>query len=328
MKRIVTFGEIMLRLQAPSFKKLVQSDHFLAYYGGSEANTAVALSQFGESAAVLTKLPQNALGDACENELRKWGVDTSGIARGGERMGIYFTEKGASQRPPMILYDRAYSAFSGACADDFDFNQALTGADLFHFSGITPALGEGLVDLTKQAVKAAKAKGAVVSCDLNYRSKLWSAEKARDVMSELIHGIELLIINENQADEVFGVREENYEKTAQVLSEMFSINNVALTKRRTVSGEVNNFSAMIYADRVSFWSREYPIFMIDKIGGGDSFSAGLICALLSSKGPQFAVDFAAAAACYKHTIEGDFPAASREEIENLMKSDGNGRFVR
>lgn len=328
MSRIVTFGEIMLRLQPPSYQRVAQARNFEACFGGSEANTAAALAQWGGNAAFVTKLPANALGDSCVRALRAQGVDTSRIVRGGGRMGIYFTEKGASQRPPQVVYDRAYSAFALAVQEDFDFDAALGGADWFHFSGITPALGGGLPAVTKTAAEAARSAGAKISCDLNYRSKLWGAEEARRVMPGLIGGIDVLILNESQAQRVFGIGGKTDEEIAEAVAAAFHVRTVALTRRRTVSGEVNEFSATLVSDGRSAASRTYSIFMIDKIGGGDAFSAGLIHGLLAGWDEQHTVDFAAAAACYKHTVEGDMLVAGVEDIEWVMKSDGSGRMVR
>lgn len=328
MTKVTAFGEVMLRLQPHGYQKIVQADDYTAYFGGSEANVAAALSQWGMDAAFVTKLPANALGDACIRNLRGWGVDTSGIVCGNGRMGIYFTEKGASQRPADILYDREFSAFSLARAEEFDFDRDFASAGWFHFSGISPALGDLPEQVTRAAVAAAKKNGLRISCDLNFRSKLWSAQKAAEVMAPLIEGIDVLVVNENQADEVFGVREPELEKRAETLAKRFSIGAVAVTKRRTISGEVNEFSALLYKDGACCGSRTYSIFMIDKIGGGDAFSAGLIYGILSGKSAQETVDYAAAAACYKHTIEGDMIAAGAADIERLVRSDGTGRLVR
>lgn len=327
MKTIVTFGEVMLRLQSPDYKRIQQAGSFDVYYGGCEANVAVALSQMGEKAAFVTKLPENPLGDACRNEIRKWGVDTSMIVRGAGRMGIYFTEKGASQRPPSILYDRSFSAFSLASPENFDFDRIFNDAEWFHFSGITPALSESAREITLTAIRKAQEKGLKVSCDFNFRSLLWSKQQARKTMSELIREIDLLIINENQAAEVLGIREEDYEKTSKKIADSFGIKKVALTKRRTDSGEVNRFSAMLRCGPEAVWSKEYSIFMIDKVGGGDAFSAGLIYALCHGENSKNAVEFAAASACLKHTIEGDFTVSGVEEIRQLMRN-GSARFVR
>jgi 2-dehydro-3-deoxygluconokinase len=328
MFKIVTFGEIMMRLQPPSYQRLTQADQLTVWFGGSEANTAAALAQWGEHAVFVTKLPDNALGEACLGQLRRKGVDTSFIIRGNGRMGVYYTEKGASQRPPQVLYDRQYSAFSLSEPQDFDFDAGFEGADWFHFSGITPALGGHIPAMTKAAVQAARRAGCRISCDVNYRAKLWTEYEAHSVMSELIEGLDVLIINENQAAEVFGITAASLEEAAAQIALRFKIPTVAVTRRRTVSGEVNEFSALLYSGGESCASRTYSIYMIDKIGGGDAFSAGLIYGLLKEKAPQETVDFAAAAACFKHTIEGDMLEASVHDVEWVMRSDGQGRMIR
>ncbi|MFO7160574.1 MAG: sugar kinase [[Clostridium] cellulosi] len=328
MGKIVTFGEIMMRLQAPSYQRIMQASSFTAYFGGSEANTAAALAQWGKDSVYVTKLPKNPLGESCIRNLKYWGIDTSKIVRGNGRLGVYYTEKGASQRPPQVVYDRKYSDFSLSGLDDYDFEDIFKGAEWFHFSGITPALGGNLPEITKRAVEAAKKAGVRISCDFNYRSKLWSVEEACKVMTDLITGIDVLIINENQAKEIFGIESDELDEIASVLANKFNVGSVAITKRRTISGEVNEFSAMLFKDGKGYYSRTYSIFMIDKIGGGDAFSAGLIYGLTSGKSCQETIDFAAASACSKHTIEGDMLAASVEDIEWIARSDGRGRMVR
>jgi Sugar kinases, ribokinase family len=328
MAKIITFGEIMMRLQPPSYQRIAQADNFTAYFGGSEANTAAALAQWGEQAVFVTKLPQNQLGDSCLRTLAYWGVDTSKIVRGTGRLGVYYTETGASQRPPQVVYDRKYSDFSLSVPEDYHFDGIFKDADWFHFSGITPALGGCLPEITKCAAATARKAGARVSCDFNFRSKLWSAKEAQDTMTGLVTGIDVLIINENQANEIYGIAEENIEKTAVVVGKRLKIGTVVLTKRRTISGEVNEFSALIASGDECCTSRTYSIFMIDKIGGGDAFSAGLIYGLANGKGLQETVDFAAASAAFKHTIEGDITAASVEDVEWIVQSDGRGRMIR
>ncbi|NLL39519.1 MAG: sugar kinase [Clostridiales bacterium] len=328
MPKIVTFGEIMMHLQPPAHKRLIQADAFSACFGGSEANTAAALAQWGEAASLVTMLPDNALGDACLRRLRAMNVDTSHIIRGNGRMGLYFTEKGASQRPSQVIYDREYSAFSQMGPKEIDFERVFKGADWFHFSGITPALGNNIYNLTETAVNIARRQGLKVSCDFNFRSLLWSAGRAREIMSRLIRGIDLLVINENQAEEVLGIKTGGLHETAVELCRRFHLEKAAITRRRTLSGEVSKFSALLYEGGESFQSRTYSIFMIDKIGGGDAFSAGIIYGTLNNKSPQETVDFAAAAACCKHTIEGDMIAADLSDIEWIMHSDGRGRMIR
>lgn len=328
MSVIVTFGEIMMHLQPPSHKRIIQADSFSVCFGGSEANTAAALAQWGERAVFVTKLPENPLGDACIKSLKSMDVDTSHIIRGGGRMGLYFTERGASQRPPQVIYDRQNSAFSQIRPEEIDFEKIFKGADWFHFSGITPALSENICRLTAAAVDTARREGLRISCDFNYRSLLWSAGRARETMSGLIGGIDVLIINESQAEEVLGIKGGSLHELAAELCSRFSLKAAAITERRTVSGEVNEFSALLCDGGQYYRSRTYSIFMVDKIGGGDAFGAGIIYGILNKKNPQETVDFAAAAACCKHTIEGDMIAANLSDIEWIMRSDGKGRMVR
>ncbi|NLA86600.1 MAG: sugar kinase, partial [Clostridiales bacterium] len=315
MPKIVTFGEIMMHLQPPSHKRLMQADAFSACFGGSEANTAAALAQWGERALIVTKLPENALGDACIRSLRAMNVDTSHIIRGNGRMGLYFTEKGASQRPSQVLYDREYSDFSQMGPEEIDFEKILEDTDWFHFSGITPALGDNIYNLTKNAVNIARREGLKISCDFNFRSLLWSIGRAREIMSRLIRDIDVLIINENQAEEVLGIKTDSLHESAAELCSRFHLGAVAVTRRRTRSREVNEFSALLYGGGHSYKSRTYSIFMVDKIGGGDAMGAGIIYGIINKKSLQETVDFAAAAACCKHTIEGDMIAADLSDIE-------------
>lgn len=328
MSGIITFGEIMMHLQPPSYKRLIQADSFTACFGGSEANTAVALAQWGEKAAFVTKLPENELGDACIRSLKALDVDTSHITRGAGRMGLYFTERGASQRPPHVLYDRGNSVFSLSKPDDYDFDNIFSGADWFHFSGITPALGKNIADISAAAINTARSKKLKISCDFNYRSLLWSPEQARETMSQLIKNIDVLIINESQAEEILDIKSGSIRDKAEELLDRYQAGLVAVTGRVTVSGEINEFSAMVYDGKDCYPSRSYSIFMVDKIGGGDAFGAGIIYGILNKKGLQETVDFAAAAACCKHTVEGDMLMAGIPDIEWIMRSDGNGRMQR
>lgn len=328
MSGIVTFGEIMMRLQPPSFKRLAQAESFDICYGGSEANTAAALAQWGENAAFVTRLPDNELGEACIRKLRSYGVDVSYIKRGDGRMGLYFVEKGISLRPPQVLYDRKNSSFALSGNADYDFKEIFKGADWLHFSGITPALGGNIFNITKSAVEVARREGLRISCDFNYRAKLWSIADARAYMTQLIEGIDVLIINENQLREVYQIETTQLEKAAAQVSESFGIDTVILTERKTLSGEVNEFSALLSKGEKFARSRTYSIYMAEKIGGGDAFSAGIIYCILNGRDIQETVDFATAAACFKHTVEGDMITASVSDIEWIMNSDGRGRMVR
>ncbi|HOB36768.1 MAG TPA: sugar kinase [Candidatus Avimonas sp.] len=340
MKRIVTFGEIMLRLAPKGYTRFVQADCFEATYGGGEANVAVSLANYGMDAAFVTKLPKNEIGQAAINSLRRYGVDTSKIVRGGQRVGIYFIEKGASQRPSKVIYDRAGSAISRADSSDFDWKQILSGADWFHFTGITPALGSNVAAICMDACKAAKEKNITVSCDLNYRKNLWSREEAGRVMGELMPYVDLCIANEEDAYDVFGIKAEStdvyagkvnheaYREVAKKLADRFGFEKVAITLRGSISASDNNWAAMLYDGKDYCFSRNYHIHIVDRVGGGDSFGAGLIYALLSGSDSQSALEFAVAASCLKHTIEGDFNHVSVEEVQRLAGGDASGRVQR
>ena len=340
VKRIVAFGEIMLRLAPKGYTRFVQADSFEATYGGGEANVAVSLANYGMDAAFVTKLPKNEIGQAAINSLRRYGVDTSKIVRGGQRVGIYFIEKGASQRPSKVIYDRAGSAISRADSSDFDWKQILSGADWFHFTGITPALGSNVAAICMEACKAAKEKNIAVSCDLNYRKNLWSREEAGRVMGELMPYVDLCIANEEDAYDVFGIKAEStdvyagkvnheaYREVAKKLADRFGFEKVAITLRGSISASDNNWAAMLYDGKDYCFSRNYHIHIVDRVGGGDSFGAGLIYALLSGSDSQSALEFAVAASCLKHTIEGDFNHVSVEEVQRLAGGDASGRVQR
>jgi len=340
MAKVVTFGEIMLRLQTPMYQRFIQAQSFDATFGGGEANVAVSLANYGIDAYFVTKLPKNPIADACIAELRKLNVNTSYIARGGERMGIYFVEKGASQRPSNVVYDRAYSAISQVGDEDFNWDKIFEGADWFHFTGITPALSDNAAKACLAACKAAKAKGLKVSCDLNYRKKLWSVEKANKVMSELMQYVDVCIANEEDAEKVFGIKAENtdvtsgklsdegYKEVCKKLVERFGFEKVAITLRESISASVNNWSGLLYDGKEFYKSKQYNITIVDRVGGGDSFGGGLIYSLLSGYSMQDSIEFAVAASCLKHTIEGDFNLVSLDEVKTLMKGDGSGRVQR
>ncbi len=338
--KTVTFGEIMLRLQPPSYKRILQTGSYEATYGGGEANVAVSLAQFGDDARFVTVLPANPVADACKNELRRWGVDISRIVTGDGRMGIYFCEKGASQRPSVVVYDRKYSAISLAKPGDIDWDGVFENADWFHFTGITPALGDSVFELCLEAVKKAKEKGITVSCDLNYRKKLWSREKAGKCMDELCGYVDVLIANEEDFSDVFGIRAdgsdisggklsaEGYAAVADKAAKRFGCRYVAVTLRESVSASVNHWAGMLYDGSKAYFSTKYTMNIVDRVGGGDSFGAGLIYSLKNGKAPQDAIDFAVAASCLKHSVEGDFNVASVAEVESLVKNGGNGRVQR
>ena len=340
MKKVVTFGEIMLRLAPEGYYRFVQAETFGATYGGGEANVAVSLANFGLDAAFVTKLPKHDIGQAAINSLRRFGVNTSKVVRGGSRVGIYFLEKGASQRPSKVVYDRAGSAIATADKVDFNWDEIFSGVDWFHFTGITPALGENVANICLDACKTAKKLGLTVSCDLNYRKNLWSREQAGNVMAGLMEYVDVCIANEEDAADVFGihaantdvttgnVNHEGYKDVAKQLSERFGFKKVAITLRESISANDNNWAAMLYCGGESFFSKKYAVHIVDRVGGGDSFGAGLIYSMLQGASDAEALEFAVAASCLKHTIEGDFNQVSVEEVKKLSGGDGSGRVQR
>lgn len=339
-EKVITFGEIMLRLAPEGYCRFVQADSFGATYGGGEANVAVSLANYGFDARFVTKLPAHEIGQAAVNSLRKYGVDTSYIARGGDRVGIYFLEKGASQRPSKVIYDRASSSIAAASASDFNWKEIFQDAKWFHFTGITPALGDNVAAICLEACKAAKEAGATISCDLNYRNKLWSKEKAGQVMGSLCNYVDVCIANEEDAADVFGIKaantdvtkgavnNEGYKDVAKQLAERFGFSKVAITLRESISANDNNWSAMLYDGGGFYFSKKYKMHIVDRVGGGDSFGGGLICALLNGYDSQSAIEFAVAASCLKHSIEGDFNLVSMDEVQKLAGGDGSGRVQR
>ena len=340
MAKVISFGELMLRLAPEGYLRFLQSEKYLATFGGAEANVAVSLSNYGVDVAFVTKLPKHEIGQSAVNSLRKFGVDTSLIVRGGDRVGIYYCEKGASQRPSKVIYDRAYSSISMAETTDFDWNKIFEGATWFHFTGITPALSNNVAEITLQAVKEAKKRNITVSCDLNYRNKLWSKEVAGKVMGELCHYVDYCIANEEDAKDVFGIEADNtdiysgklnregYVSVAKKLTERFNFKGVAITLRESLSANDNNWSAMLYKDGNAYFSKKYAVHIVDRVGGGDSFGAGLIYSLISNYDCQQAIEFAVSASCLKHSIEGDYNLVSVEEVKKLAGGDASGRVQR
>ena len=342
MAKVITFGELMLRLQPYNYERFVQCDHVEFTFGGGEANVAVSLANYGVDAAYVTKLPAHAIGQAAVNSLRRYGVDTSKIVRGGERVGIYFNEKGASQRGSVCIYDRAHSAIQLADPSDFDWDTIFQGAEWFHFTGITPALGPNLVQICKEACQAAKARGIKISCDLNYRGKLWTRAEAREAMTKLCQYVDVCISNEEDAKDVFGIEaeatdiyagelnHEGYKSVAKQLADKFGFEMVAITLRESHSAFDNGWSAMLYNVKKNEYcfSKKYNLHIIDRVGGGDSFGGGLIYALLDGRDTQAAVEFAVAASALKHSIEGDYNMVTLAEVEKLAGGDGSGRIQR
>ena len=339
-KKVITFGEIMLRLAPEGYYRFVQADTFGATYGGGEANVAVSLANYGFDAKFVTKLPAHEIGQAAVNSLRKYGVDTSYITRGGDRVGIYFLEKGASQRPSKVIYDRAGSSIATATKEDFNWKEIFDGAEWFHFTGITPALNDEVAAICLEACKAAKENGVTISCDLNYRNKLWSKEKAGEVMGELCKYVDVCIANEEDAADVFGihaantdvttgtVNHEGYKDVAKQLADRFGFSKVAITLRESISANDNNWSAMLYDGNDYFFSKKYKMHIVDRVGGGDSFGGGLIAASLNGFDSQTTIEFAVAASCLKHSIEGDMNLVSMDEVLKLAGGDGSGRVQR
>lgn len=340
MKRIVTFGEIMLRLAPPANGRFVQADEFTAVYGGGEANVAISLACFGAQVRYVTKVPSHEIGQAAVNTLRRYGVDTSKIARGGKRLGVYFLEKGASQRPSKVIYDRAGSAIAEATDADFDWDDIFEDAQWFHFTGITPAVSDSAAQICESALIAAKRHGVFVSCDLNYRKNLWTREKAGQVMADLMPYVDLCVANEEDASDVFGIRAENtdisggklnhegYTSVAMQLIERFGFQKVAITLRTSKSADDNDWAGMLFSGDEAIFSKTYPIHIVDRVGGGDSFCAGLIYKLAQGAADREALEFAVAASCLKHTIEGDYNLISVSEAEKLAGGDGSGRVQR
>ncbi len=343
MAKVVTMGEIMLRLSTPGNEKFIQADEFDVCYGGGEANVAVSLANYGHDASFVTKVPENPIGECAVAALRKHGVDTKFIAKGGERLGIYFLETGSAMRASNVVYDRAHSSISTAVAEDFDFDAIFEGADWFHFTGITPAVSDAAAELTEIALKAAKKHGVKVSVDLNFRKKLWSSEKAQRIMTNLMQYVDVCIGNEEDAEKVLGFKPGDtdvtsgelelagYKSIFEQMVEKFNFEYVISSLRVSHSASDNGWSACIYArDTKEFYhSREYRISpIVDRVGGGDSFAAGTICGFLDGKNFKDALEFGVAASALKHTIPGDFNLVTRADVDGLAAGDGSGRVQR
>ena len=343
MAKIVTMGEIMLRLSTPNNEKFIQADEFDINYGGGEANVAVSLANYGHDAEFVSALPKNPIGDAAIATLRKYNVGTKHISRSGERVGIYFLETGSAMRASNVVYDRAHSSISTAKADEFDFDAIFKDADWFHFTGITPAVSDSAAKLTEVALKAAKKAGVTVSVDLNFRKKLWSSEKAKKIMTNLMQYVDVCIGNEEDAEKVLGFKPGNTDVTAGELElngyvdifnqmcDQFKFKYVISSLRESFSASNNNWSACIMdgATREFYHSKKYHVTpIVDRVGGGDSFAAGLICGLCDKKDFKSALEFAVAASALKHTIPGDFNLVTREDVESLAGGDGSGRVQR
>lgn len=340
MAKIVTFGEIMLRLAPKGYLRFMQEPEFQATFGGGEANVAVSLANYGVDAAFVTKLPENPIGEAAIGELRRHCVSTEKIARGGSRVGIYYLEKGASQRPSKVVYDRAHSSIAEADRTDFDWNEIFRDVTWFHFTGITPALGKNVAAICLDAVKEAKERNITVSCDLNFRKNLWTSEEAGRTMGQLMEYVDVCIANEEDAEKVFGIKaastdvtsgrldHDGYCDVAKQLAKRFGCKYVAITLRTSLSASDNKWAAMLYNGEEALFSREYLVHIVDRVGGGDSFGGGLIYGLYTGMDDKEALEFAVAASCLKHTVEGDFNRVSVKEVQALAGGDGSGRVQR
>ena len=340
-KKVITFGEIMLRLATPDYLRFCQSDKLNATFGGGEANVAVSLANYGIATEFVTRLPKNDIARACVMDLRKYGVGTSHIVYGGDRLGIYFLETGAVARASKVVYDRAHSAISEIQPGMVNWEEVFKDASWFHWTGITPAISQGAADACLEAIQVANRMGIPVSCDLNYRKNLWKYGKtASEVMPELVAGCDVILGNEEDADKVLGIQaegsdvmsgkisREGYISVARQIQEKYGVKNVAITLRESVSASDNYWSAMYYTNDKPFFSKRYPIHIVNRVGGGDSFSAGLIYSLMNAYEPQKALEFAVAASCLKHTIELDFNLVTVDEVTRLADGDGSGRVQR
>jgi len=338
--KTITFGEVMMRLATPGHLRFNQSPVLEVTFGGGEANVAVSLALLGEEAAFVTRLPKNDIAETCIQQLRGLGVETGKILRGGERIGIYFLESGASQRASTVTYDRAHSSISEINPADLKWEEIFKGADWFHFTGITPALSDKAAQASLEAARTAKKLGLTVSCDLNFRKKLWSSEKAGQVMAPIMEFVDICIANEEDAEKVFGIKagatevtegkldHSRYVEVATKLTERFKFKGVAITLRESFSASHNGWSGLYFTGGKACFSRRYDLEIVDRVGGGDSFAAGLIYALGKKKSPQDAIEFAVAASCLKHSISGDFNRVKLSEVEALLAGDGSGRVQR
>lgn len=346
MAKIVTFGEIMLRLATPGYLRFSQAGELTATFGGGEANVAVSLANYGMDVEFVTRLPENDIAQACVKDLRKHGVKTDNIIYGGTRLGIYFLETGAVARASKVIYDRAHSAVSEIEPGMIDWDKVFEGAEWFHWTGITPAISQGATDVCLEAIKAANRRGLTVSCDLNYRKNLWKyGRTAAEVMPELVEGCDIILGNEEDAEKVFGIKPEGFDATAtagdvhaaefesvcvQLMRRFGKAKKVIITLRGSINANHNTWGGVLYDGKTLYQSPRYDItHIVDRVGGGDSFMGGLIYGLMTHPGDdRYALDFAAAASCLKHTIYGDYNEVSVSEVENLMKGDGSGRVSR
>ncbi len=342
MSKVVCFGEIMMRLMPPGYLRLSQTPALEMTFGGAEANVSVSLANYGVDVSYVTRMPKNDVAEACLKQLRGFGVDVSGVARGGDRLGVYFVERGASMRPSKVTYDRKYASIATMEPGEIEWRKIFEDADWFHWTGITPALSENLAAITLEACKTAKAMGLTISCDLNYRKNLWTREQAKKTMTELCAYVDVMIANEEDSQDVFGIAaegadieggslsEEGYRNLARKLAQTFRCEKVAFTLRESFSANDNDWSGLLYDAQTdsAVLSRKYSIRIVDRVGGGDSFGAGLIYAMREGYDDGNAINFAAAASALKHTIEGDFNRVTVAEVKNLMGGSVSGRVQR
>lgn len=340
-KKVVVFGELMMRLTTKRFERLPMAREFDVLYSGAEANLAAGLTPFGIDCYLVSSVPDNAIGEACLNYMRQFKLNLDYVKQNGFRLGIYFVENGAAQRPSTFLYNRKGSSITELRVGDFDWDKIFDGKDWFHVTAITPAVADSVAEITKEACAMAKKKGLTVSCDLNFRSKLWPKEKAREVMTDLMQYVDVLFTNEEEAGVVFGLEARDsdvktgklvthgYEDVAIQLYEKFNLKYVSISLRESLSATANNWSGMLYDGNNFYTSRKYHIdFIVDRIGGGDAYSAGIVYGLLTGQDLQETVEFASAASCLKHSIHGDFNQVNFNEIMAFMKSGGSGRIQR
>ena len=339
-KKVIAFGDIMLRLGTYQHERFIQARNFDVLYTGAEANVCVSLANFGIDSFIVSKIPPNEIGQAAINYIRSFGVNTDYVVRGGKRLGLFYLETGYSQRPSKIIYDRAGSSITELKEEELNWINLLHGKNWFHFTGITPALGDNVAEITRKACNTAKNLGLTISCDLNYRQKLWSQTKARTTMSKLMEFVDVLICNEEDAEKVFGIKAqgadfksgklngEKYKEVASQLYKIFNIKYVAITLRESISATINNWAGLLYDGDKYYTSQHYKMNIVDRVGGGDSFASGLIYGLITGMEMQGVIEFATAASCLKHSIHGDFNLVSSEEVEMLMKGDKSGRVQR
>lgn len=338
--KMLGFGDFIVRLSPPGYERFFQASRFNINYTGAEANVAVALAHMGVKAAFVTRLPENDIARAGIGELRRHGVDTSRIVFGGDRMGIFYLEKGAAQRPSRIVYDRKHSAVAESSPACYDWRAILSGIAWFHITGITPALGSGLPEICIEACRTARELGTTVSCDLNYRKNLWTSEAAGAVMKRIMPYIDVLLANEEDVEKVLGIKavgsdvmrgvldDRGYAETARRIEREYGIHTVAISMRRSLSASDNDWGAVLYRDQKAYFSKRYMIHLVDRVGGGDSFAAGLIYGLMNQFDSQHTIEYAAAASCLKQTMEMDFSLSTAEEVEKLVGGNGTGRVER